>query len=64
MAKAKKTVAPKAPDSEQEQVQERQAEKGYAGSQDYQTGKVTSSDPAQATPERLKEDRERQRGSY
>jgi hypothetical protein len=53
----------KQPASEQDQVQE-QGEKGYAGSQDYQTGKVSSSDPAQATDEQIKQDRERQRGSF
>lgn len=60
--KAKRAVK-KQPASEQDQVQER-GEKGYAGSQDYQTGKVSSSDPAQATPEQIKEDRAKQRGSF
>lgn len=63
MAKKRVTVK-KQPVSEQDQVQDQQIEKGYAGSQDYQTGKVSSSDPAQATAEQLKRDRERQRGSY
>jgi hypothetical protein len=41
---------------------ETQVDKGYSGSADHQTGQVQS-DPSQATPERLREDRLRQRGS-
>lgn len=59
MAKKRST---KQPATEQDKVQQGQVEKGYAGSQDYQTGKVTSSDPAQATDEQIKQDRARQRG--
>lgn len=59
MAKKRST---KQPATEQDKVQQDQDEKGYAGSQDYQTGKVTSSDPAQATDEQIKQDRARQRG--
>jgi hypothetical protein len=40
---------------------EPQVDKGYSGSADHQTGQVQS-DPSQATPERLREDRLRQRG--
>jgi hypothetical protein len=54
----------KQPATEQDKVQQDQGEKGYAGSQDYQTGKVSSSDPAQATDEQIKEDRARQRGTF
>lgn len=60
MAKKRST---KQPATEQDQAQQDQVEKGYGGSQDYATGKV-SSDPSQATAERLKEDRARQSESY
>jgi len=60
---ASKDKTKKQPASEQDKVQQDQRDLGYAGSQDHQTGKV-GGDPAQATPEQLKEDRERQRGSF
>jgi hypothetical protein len=68
MAKNKQSIrkpaaAKQSPISEQEQTQEQQAEKGYAGSSDYATGQVQSSAPDQASNERLREDRVRQRNS-
>lgn len=38
-------------------------DKGYSGTDDYTSGRIPSSDTGVASPEQLREDRERQRES-
>lgn len=52
----------KSPLDQEQAVKDQQEEKGYSGTGDYQFGKLTSSDPSQATDEQIKENRAKQRG--
>ena len=61
MATKRSKKAGKVADQSQDQAQQTDEVKGYAGTGDYTSGKFTSSDPGQATDQQIKEQRKAQR---
>ena len=61
MATKRSKKAGKVADQSQDQAQQTDEVKGYAGTGDYTSGKFTSSDPSQATAEQIKAQRQKER---